>query len=82
MRPDTTPLRLRRVSEKTVAPLTCQQCKKLAPDGIQYQIGMNDLKPEDVSKLNLSGPKVASIRSFKTMSVWSTWKVIRRLLQG
>jgi hypothetical protein len=42
---------------KAVAPLTCQVCKKLAPDKIPYQIGMNDLKPEDVSKLNLNGPK-------------------------
>lgn len=39
---------------KAVAPLTCQRCKKLAPEGIRYDIGMNDLKPEDVSKLNLS----------------------------
>ncbi|MGB7589611.1 MAG: hypothetical protein WBO19_00040 [Terriglobia bacterium] len=39
---------------KAVAPLTCQRCKKLAPEGIRYDIGMNDLKPEDVSKLNLT----------------------------
>jgi len=41
---------------KAVAPLTCQRCKKLAPEGIRYDIGMNDLKPEDVSRLNLTGP--------------------------
>src|SRR5271157_4904864 len=41
---------------KAVAPLTCQRCKKLAPEGIGYDIGMNDLKPEDVSRLNLTGP--------------------------
>lgn len=41
---------------KAVAPLTCQRCKKLAAEGIRCDIGMNDLKPEDVSRLNLAGP--------------------------
>jgi hypothetical protein len=30
----------------------------LAPAGIQCHIGLNDLKPEDVSKLNLKGPEL------------------------
>jgi hypothetical protein len=44
---------------KAVAPLTCQRCKKLAPAGIQYHIGMNDIKPADVSELNLTGPALS-----------------------
>lgn len=41
---------------KAVAPLTCQRCKRAAPAGIRVDIGMNDLKPEDVAKENLPLP--------------------------
>jgi hypothetical protein len=40
-----------------VAPLTCFLCKKVAPAGIRIDIGMNDLQPADVAKLNLRGPE-------------------------
>jgi len=43
---------------KVVAPLTCQRCKKPAPAGIRIDIGMNDLKPEDVAKENLPIPQL------------------------
>jgi len=41
---------------KVVTPLTCQRCKKLVSEGTQFEIGMNDVKPEDIAKLNLVGP--------------------------
>lgn len=44
--------------QKAVAPLTCQRCKKIAPAGIRVDIGMNDLKPEDVAKENLPIPSL------------------------
>jgi hypothetical protein len=50
---------------KAVAPLICQRCKKLAPAGIQFEIGMNDLKPEDVAQLNLIGPPLPPFDSSK-----------------
>jgi len=50
---------------KTVAPLTCRVCNKPAPGGQQFQIGMNDLKPEDVSKLNLKLPEIPAFPAEK-----------------
>jgi hypothetical protein len=50
------PAAVAEAARKAVVPLTCRRCKKLAPARIRYEIDMNDLKPEDVSKLNLIGP--------------------------
>jgi hypothetical protein len=41
-----------------VKPLKCFLCKKPAPEGIAAQIGMNELTPDDVSKLNLNQPEI------------------------
>ena len=43
---------------KLVKPLACYLCKKPAPEGIPFDIGMNDLTPDDVSKLKLNMPEI------------------------
>jgi hypothetical protein len=43
---------------KLVKPLICYLCKKPAPEGTSFDIGINDLTPDDVSKLKLNMPEV------------------------
>ena len=43
---------------KLVKPLICYLCKKPAPEGTRFDIGMNDLTPDDVSKLKLNMPEI------------------------
>jgi len=39
---------------KAAHPLTCQNCKRQAPHGTKTQIGINDLTPEELAKINLN----------------------------
>lgn len=44
----------RAVAEKiqqAVRPLTCQNCRKQAPQGVKVDIGMNNLTPEELAEL-------------------------------
>ena len=43
-------------ARNAVHPLTCQNCKKQAPQGIPTQVGINNLTPEELAKLDPSGP--------------------------
>jgi hypothetical protein len=34
-------------------PVVCQKCKNICPDGVQIQLFMNDLTPEELAKLKM-----------------------------
>jgi hypothetical protein len=38
-----------------IHPVVCQNCKAICPDGIQINLGINDLTPEELAKINIVG---------------------------
>jgi len=48
-----------RAVREAISPLTCQWCKKVAPEGIKVQLGMNDFTPEELAKVKfIKGPSI------------------------
>jgi hypothetical protein len=41
--------------KERVHPLPCQHCKAICPGNTQIYLGMNDLTPEELSKINFGG---------------------------